>query len=313
MRVVLVAQFLALVISNQAFAQSRFGVNVQDHHDPIGALVVGTTNGYPCQNATSLDDKQRYQLIAQMHVITEINGVRIGNHQECIKVVFASPQKMTFRVYNLYSGTHRRYEVQLLGEPTGTLDLGRSLSWKPGVEDEKHPHVIASAQEGKWNPAPGYAWLNNKPGDMRVQWKPGQKHPDFHIAASADEGSWHPMPGHDWVSESKFDRRVRWSRGTRHPSLPLVAQGDHGVWQPASGYTWASNDNDDFRVVRKYESTNSEPIYRTNSGSENFGVEYNRQLELYWLRRQRSAERMRDSMENWVRENERNPLNTTSP
>jgi len=44
------------------------------------------------------------------------------------------------------------------------------VQWKPGLPSSRHPHVIASDEEGKWEAAPGYAWVDpERQGDFRVR------------------------------------------------------------------------------------------------------------------------------------------------
>ena len=95
--------FLAVTVasSTAAFAQARCGIDVKDHHDPPGALVTATYHGYPCLNIYSAEDDQYYHLSPYLHVVTEINGVRIGTGKECTKAVFASPKRMKFRILSV--------------------------------------------------------------------------------------------------------------------------------------------------------------------------------------------------------------------
>tara|TARA_R110002072_G_scaffold303129_1_gene494986 strand:- start:8737 stop:9777 length:1041 start_codon:yes stop_codon:yes gene_type:complete len=290
--------FLVVTVasSTAAFAQARFGIGVKDHHDPPGALVTATYQGYPCLNIYSAEDDQYYHLAPYLHVVTEINGVRIGTGKECTKAVFASPNRMKFRIHNRHSGSHRYYEVDLLGEPTGELNLGRSLDWRPGEAHSKFKHVVAAPEEDKWRPAPGYSWVEGtglrdvrwspgeahpdhhiyagseagkwkpKPGynwvskaekDFRVQWTPGEHHPNHHILAASEAGVWTPMPGHAWVSKSTEDLRVRWASGKRHPKYQILASKEHGQWHPMDGYEWVTSRNGDFRVQRERSSSSS--------------------------------------------------------
>lgn len=272
--------FSLILTAAPVLAQSRFGIGVRDHHSPLGAVVTSTTQGYPCQRIFRPDEDRNYYLAPYLHVITEINGVRIGNSQECIKAVFASPPRMKFRVYNRQSGSHRFYEVILLGESRGELDLGRSLDWRPGDSHPKYDHVVAAPKEGHWRPAPGYTWVEGT-GARPVRWQPGRKHPDYHIMA-AREGNWTPMPGHDWMTSGESDLRVRWKSGKRHPEHRIVAGRDHGRWSPMSGYEWVSSRDGDFRVRRESSSSSSRSYARNNSGSENFGLseQFYRQIQM---------------------------------
>ena len=154
-----------------AFAQPRLGAGFEDHHAPYGARVVKVEDGYPSKRIQSDEDGRQYYLSPNLHVITEINEVRIGNAAECVKAIAASAQRMTFRVYNLESGTHRKYHVNLVGESRDELALGRSLSWVAGEPHPKFKLVVSSAEENEWSPAPGYVWFDPKTLGP-VKWSP---------------------------------------------------------------------------------------------------------------------------------------------
>jgi hypothetical protein len=61
-----------------------------------------------------------------------------------------------------------------------------------------------------------------------------------HVIASEDEGKWEPDDGYDWVYPSTPDnRQVKWIPGTpssRH--LNVVSATTEGSWRPADGYIW---------------------------------------------------------------------------
>src|SRR5262245_5843940 len=108
------------------------------------------------------------------------------------------------------------------------------VRWRPGQNNAKHPHVVASDTEGKWTPAPGYQWVDkDAAGDLRVQWSPGKSHREHeHVVASDTEGEWTPAPGYRWVDRGSFgDLRVQWSPGNPHPQREHMVEADaEGQW-----------------------------------------------------------------------------------
>ena len=77
-----------------------------------------------------------------------------------------------------------------------------------------HPHVVATA-DGNRQPAPGYRWVSDAPGDFRVIWSPGKRHTQHpNVVAGATEGRWEPAPGYRWVSDAPGDMRVVPKDGT---------------------------------------------------------------------------------------------------
>jgi len=261
----------SFTLVGNALAQPRFGAAFTDHHDPYGARVTEIHDGYPSRNIQSDTDGRQYYLSPNLHVITEVNDLRVGNASECVMAIAASPQRMSFSVYNLESGTHRKYHVVLNGDTKGVLKLNRSLKWVAGETDPKYKNVISGPEEDKWFPAPGYTWVDPQGKFGPVRWTPGVNHPDYHIVA-ADDGKWSPMPGHGWVSQSAKDLRVKWIPGQEHPHYYLVAQKEHNNWQPANGYEWLTNTPGDLRVT---ESTYEDRDFSTriNTGNESFGFD----------------------------------------
>lgn len=82
--------------------------------------------------------------------------------------------------------------------------------WAPYEEHPEHSNVLASEEEGNWVPAPGYTWVTNRQGDLRVVWVPGKEHSEHsNVFSSEEEGSWAPAPGYTWVTERNTDFRVK--------------------------------------------------------------------------------------------------------
>jgi hypothetical protein len=112
-------------------------------------------------------------------------------------------------------------------------------TWQPGTSHRDYPNVIASKEEGKWHPAPGYNWVDVQK-NLQVRWCPGQPHRDYsNVIAAQKEGEWLAAPGYEWANSADAkDLRVVWSPGQKHPSYSNVIAGEDGKWYPAPGYRW---------------------------------------------------------------------------
>lgn len=132
-------------------------------------------------------------------------------------------------------------------------DSGRFLwrqVWTPGAaHSPDHPHVIASAQEGTFEPRPGYMWCGENPAvDLNVCWCPGMPLPNegAHLVAAKEEGRMVPAPGYVWADSRA--RTVAWRPGLLHDYVPnVVASYDEGLFLPERGYEWASNNGNEKR------------------------------------------------------------------
>lgn len=121
--------------------------------------------------------------------------------------------------------------------------FNRSLLWNPGATHPDHPHITASADEGKWNPDPGYSF--NSSDSLDVSWRPGATHPNYpHITASTDEGKWTPDDGYVFTSPDDPNvLDVRWTPGKPSVEHSLVkASAQEGNWVPYPGYNWVNRD-----------------------------------------------------------------------
>lgn len=121
------------------------------------------------------------------------------------------------------------------------------------------PHVVQGA-DGKLNPEPGYSWINDDPGDHRVEWVPGARHPEHpDVVASNEPDQWRPAAGYDWVeAKGVDDMNVAWTPGKRHPDHEhVVAAEKVRDWQPEPGYNWVNDDPNDLSVAP--EATPAEP------------------------------------------------------
>jgi len=71
------------------------------------------------------------------------------------------------------------------------------------------PKNVVRTSDGKWQPAPGYTWVNDKADDLRVRWVVGMKHASYpNVVTGAGEGDWRPAPGFKWVNNAPGDLRV---------------------------------------------------------------------------------------------------------
>ena len=129
------------------------------------------------------------------------------------------------------------------------LKKSQELSWRDGQLHPDYPNVIASQEEGRWHPAPGYNWVDVQK-NLQVKWFPGQIHRDYpNVIAAQKEGEWIAAPGYEWANPTDpKDLRVVWSPGKNHPNYPNVIAGEDGKWYPAPGYMWIDV-NRDLQVV----------------------------------------------------------------
>ncbi len=129
--------------------------------------------------------------------------------------------------------------------------------WMAGLTLPGKRFLIATAEEGKWKPAPGYFWTSKDPGpDTNVAWVPGIAIGDAseHLVTGGKERSVAPAPGYDWAGTE--DLRVKWVRGLTHDLNPhLVAAAHEGYFVPESGYTWAGGGNEERSLPPPTESS----------------------------------------------------------
>lgn len=119
------------------------------------------------------------------------------------------------------------------------------------------PHVVMGP-DGKLNPEPGYSWINDDPGDHRVEWVPSARHPQHpNVIASREPDQWRPAPGYDWAeAKGVDDMRVVWTPGRRHPDHEhVLAAEKEGDWQPEPGYAWVNDDPNDLSVAPMERAT----------------------------------------------------------
>jgi len=120
-----------------------------------------------------------------------------------------------------------------------------------GAPASSVPANLVRTPNGGLNPAPGFGWLNDQPGDFRVTWQPGKSHPDHpHVRAAAREGTWTCEPGYKWVNSANNDLAVVWNPGALYPDRPHVqADAAEGRWICEPGYRWVNSVNNDLTVV----------------------------------------------------------------
>ncbi|MFP5289298.1 MAG: hypothetical protein ACLGI9_26425 [Thermoanaerobaculia bacterium] len=125
------------------------------------------------------------------------------------------------------------------------------------LPEQLPPHVV-TGPEGQLNPEPGYSWVNDDPGDHRVEWVPGARHPQFPgVIASNEPDQWRPAPGYDWAEANGVnDMRVVWTPGKRHTDHEhVLAAEKEGDWQPEPGHAWVNDDPNDLSVAPTEEAT----------------------------------------------------------
>ncbi|HWM95022.1 MAG TPA: hypothetical protein VN493_29980 [Thermoanaerobaculia bacterium] len=121
------------------------------------------------------------------------------------------------------------------------------------------PHVVVGP-DGNFFPEPGYKWVNEEPGDQRVEWCAGCEHPEHpHVIASTAPDQWRPAPGYEWAeAKGVNDMRVVWVPGRQHSDHEHVVAADkEGEWRPAEDYNWVNEDPHDLSVVRR---ATTEPV-----------------------------------------------------
>jgi hypothetical protein len=115
---------------------------------------------------------------------------------------------------------------------TGNTTGGSRDNSERTVTQPTHPHLVRG-EDGKLHPAPGYKWVTDAAGDLRVVLRPG--------LVRDDDGKLHPAPGYKWVTDAADDFRV--------VLLPALIRSEDGKLQPAPGYKWVSDVPGDLRVV----------------------------------------------------------------
>ena len=64
-------------------------------------------------------------------------------------------------------------------------------SWKPGLENTRHPHWVSSAKPGEWIPEPGYAKTSIFGSTLgEVEWKPNLKYLNGKVRSGRNPGDW---------------------------------------------------------------------------------------------------------------------------
>jgi len=163
----------------------------------------------------------------------------------------------------------------------GPFGAGMALLMNAAAKDqalkEQRAHELAVAWagatqnvlivNGRYQPAPGYEWVTQTQGDLRVYWCPGKCHPENpNVLAGPVVGRWQPRAGFRWVTEAQDDIRVLWCPGVQHPTYPNIVAGDReNSWNPAPGYAWASSAGDDVRVVPKVAGDDARGVPKVNA------------------------------------------------
>jgi len=160
-------------------------------------------------------------------------------------------------------GVEEKIEESRRAQESATLpaeEESRSAGEETSEPVRIPPHVILG-EDGRFNPEPGYSWINDDPNDHRVEWVPGAKHPEHpNVASSQEPDQWRPAAGYDWVEAKGIDdMRVVWKPGRRHVDHEhVLAAEKEGDWQPEPGYAWVNDDPNDLSVAPT-EGTPAEP------------------------------------------------------
>jgi len=164
-------------------------------------------------------------------------------------------------------GVEEKIEESRRAQESATLpaeEESRSAGDAGGEEQSEPvqvpPHVVLG-EDGRFNPEPGYSWINDDPNDHRVEWVPGAKHPEHpNVASSKEPDQWRPAAGYDWVEAKGIDdMRVVWRPGRRHVGHEhVLAAEKEGDWQPEPGYAWVNDDPNDLSVAPIGPSTSSQ-------------------------------------------------------
>ena len=131
-------------------------------------------------------------------------------------------------------------------------DAGGDAGGEEQSEPVKIPAHVVLGEDGKFNPEPGYSWINDDPHDHNVVWVPGAKHPEHpNVVASQVPDQWRPAPGYDWVEAKGINEmRVVWKPGMRHFGHEhVLAAEKEGDWQPEPGYAWVNDDPNNLTVA----------------------------------------------------------------
>jgi tetratricopeptide (TPR) repeat protein len=92
----------------------------------------------------------------------------------------------------LEAAEHSRSSINVYQQPGG----GAVQIAGPGTP----PNCIQQGN-GRFAPAPGFTWMTDAPGDFRVRWVPGARHPQqVNVIAGDRENTWRAAPGYKWVN-----------------------------------------------------------------------------------------------------------------
>lgn len=157
-------------------------------------------------------------------------------------------------------GVEEKIEESRRARESATLpeaEESRSADETTSGQVQLPPHVVMGP-DGKFNPEPGYSWLNDDPNDYSVAWVPGAKHPEHpNVVASQEPDQWKPAAGYDWAeAKGVDDMRVVWQPGRPHPDHEhVLAAEEEGHWQLEPGYAWVNDDPNDLTVAPVEEAT----------------------------------------------------------
>jgi len=177
-----------------------------------------------------------------------------------VLVVAITPEarQLMARMAFWMEGVEEKIEASRREQKSATLaaqEESRSAGDAGGEEQSepvKIPPNVVLGEDGKFNPEPGYIWINDDPNDHTVQWVPDSKHPEHpNVVASSVPDQWRPAAGYDWVEPKGIDdMRVAWKPGMRHYGHEhVLAAEKEGDWQPEPGYAWINDDPNNLAVA----------------------------------------------------------------
>jgi hypothetical protein len=112
------------------------------------------------------------------------------------------------------------------------------VRWTPGTHSPTLANVLAATEEGNWQPAPGYAWIDAVT-HKETEWVRNVREKEFpHVAAGYQPDTWIIDPGYapasDWNS---ITPRVTWKPGIRDYRFPHIESStEENHWAIDPGY-----------------------------------------------------------------------------
>lgn len=192
------------------------GVCLKTSNNPTGALVT-SVKGNLAQHLLRAGDTKSYFLVADQHVITAVNGLRVADRDECVAALKnVAGTSFTIDVHNTIRGTTFTYHCDDTNAPNPG-NVATPEKHAPGVAHPTITNVVAGSKPDIWTPAPGYVWVNRRNINEGVRWQWNRTHPNYSgIYSSKTEGRWNLQVGFEFVNNVRGDLRTRyvgWDEG----------------------------------------------------------------------------------------------------